>query len=88
MANEDDLSLDNWEKLSRSCQPIERFLVLKNPSNDASLVTGSSTVAPNALEKYDDCVYDSISLDQYLVPLSLVERWGSAMGILVLINSS
>lgn len=60
----------------QSCQPIEKFLELN----------GLSKAAPGTLGKDDDREFDVLSLDQYYVPSSLVERWGSAMGILVLSN--
>ncbi|KAK7328128.1 hypothetical protein VNO77_22224 [Canavalia gladiata] len=70
VANEDDSSLEDRHKLVQSCQPIEKFLELKNPSNDiavesSALMTGLS----------------NDSLDRYYVHPSLVERWGSAMDV-------
>lgn len=98
VVNEDDSSQKDWEKVLQSCQPIEQFLELKNPSNDtdvesASLVTGVPKDFIRSLRKddvleYDGEVLDRASFDLYSVPLSLIERWGSAMGILVLINWS
>lgn len=85
MANEDDSAQEDRHNKLQSCQPIEKFLELKNPSNyieveSATLVTGLSNDSPRSFGKDNDHEYDS--LDQYCVPPSLVERWGSAMGIL------
>lgn len=98
MSNENDSSQKDWDQSLQSCQPIEQFLELKNPSNDtdvesASLVPGVPKDSIKSLEKddvreYDGEVLDRASLDQYFVPSSLIERWGSAMGILFLINWS
>ncbi|XP_015968902.1 tRNA (cytosine(38)-C(5))-methyltransferase 2-like [Arachis duranensis] len=74
---EDDLSQEDRHKLLQSCQSIESFLELKNPSNNIEAEYAT-------LGKGDDNVCDS--LQQYYVPLSLVERWGSAMGIHPYIN--
>ncbi|XP_054788206.1 tRNA (cytosine(38)-C(5))-methyltransferase 2 isoform X2 [Prosopis cineraria] len=85
------LSQKDWDKLLQSCQPIEQFLELKNPGNDtdvesASLVTDLPGDSVTSLEKRDVREYagevlNRASLDQYSVPLSLIERWGSAMDI-------
>ncbi|RDX79672.1 tRNA (cytosine(38)-C(5))-methyltransferase, partial [Mucuna pruriens] len=85
VVDEDDSSKENRLTLLRSCQPIEKFLELKNPSNDiavesAALMTGLSNDAPRTLGKNNGHEYES--LDQYYVHPSLIERWGSAMGIL------
>ncbi|KAF7817233.1 tRNA (cytosine(38)-C(5))-methyltransferase 2 isoform X1 [Senna tora] len=98
VTNEDDLSQKDWEKSLLSCQPIEQFLELKNPNNDsaadsASFVThlpehSIRNLGENDVHEYDGEVLDRASLDQYSVPLSLIERWGSAMGILVLMSLS
>ncbi|MED6108725.1 C-5 cytosine-specific DNA methylase [Stylosanthes scabra] len=81
---EDDLSQEDRHKLLQSCQPIECFLELKNPSNNievetATSLTGLSNGNPRTLGEGDDNVCDT--LQQYYVPLSLVERWGSAMDV-------
>ncbi|KAJ1434921.1 S-adenosyl-L-methionine-dependent methyltransferase [Sesbania bispinosa] len=85
VANEDNSSQEDRHKLVPSCQPIEKFLILKNPSNDldvesSALMTGLSSDTSKTLGEDDDHEYHS--LDQYYVHPSLVERWGSAMGIL------
>lgn len=85
MANEDDLSLEDRHELLQSCQPIEKFLEFKNPMNDidvgsAASTTGLSIETSGTLGKDNDREYHS--LDQFYVHPSLLERWGSAMGIL------
>lgn len=89
--DEDVLSQKDGDKVLQSCQPIEQFLELKSSSNDTDVEsTLLDTDLPRDL-KYDVLEYDGegineASLDQYYVPLSLIERWGSAMGILGLSN--
>lgn len=89
MANEHDQSQENWDKLLQSCEPVQKFLEFENHSNQSDTESGCldnthvSTEAFGDLEKNDkgnELV--GSSLDQYFVPLSLIERWGSAMGIL------
>lgn len=85
MANEDDLSLEDRHELLQPCQPIEKFLELKNPRNDidvdsAASTTGLSIETSGTLGKDNDREYHS--LDQFYVQPNLLERWGSAMGIL------
>ncbi|KAL5099965.1 hypothetical protein RYX36_004292, partial [Vicia faba] len=79
-AKEDDLSLEDRHNLFQSCQPIEKFLVLKNLSNDtnvkpeASATSVSNDISRTSEEDNED-EYDS--LDKYYVHPSLLERWGS-----------
>jgi len=84
-SEKDDLSLEDSQNLLQSCQPIEKFLVLKNPSSDtnvefAASTTGLSNDGSRTSGTENDHEYDS--LDKYYVHPSLLERWGSAMGIL------
>ncbi|XP_028799145.1 tRNA (cytosine(38)-C(5))-methyltransferase 2 isoform X2 [Neltuma alba] len=84
--DEDVSSQKDWDKLLQSCQPIEQFLELKNPSNDtdvesASLHTDFLGDLKHDVREYDEEVPNKASLDQYSVPLGLIERWGSAMDI-------
>jgi len=89
VANEHDQSQENWDRLLQSCEPVQKFLEFENHSNQSDNKSGCldtthvSTGAFGDLEKNDkgnELV--GSSLDQYFVPLSLIERWGSAMGIL------
>ncbi|KAK7246734.1 hypothetical protein RIF29_41604 [Crotalaria pallida] len=82
--NEDDSSQEDRLKLLQSCQPVENFLELKNHSNgvvveSATSTTGLSNESPITFGKDNDIEYNS--LDQYYVPPSLIERWGSAMDV-------
>ncbi|KAK4547237.1 hypothetical protein RGQ29_032835 [Quercus rubra] len=88
VANEHDQSQENWDKLLQSCEPVQKFLEFENHSNQSDTESGCldtthvSTEAFGDLEKNDkgnELV--GSSLDQYFVPLSLIERWGSAMDI-------
>lgn len=72
----------------QSCQPIEKFIELKNLSNDIAveseaLRTDLSNDAPRTLGENNGHEYES--LDQYYIHPSLIDRWGSAMGILALV---
>ncbi|KAF1882146.1 hypothetical protein Lal_00038790 [Lupinus albus] len=75
VANDGDSSQEDRLKLFQSCQPVENFLELKNTGNDIDV---ESITSMTGLSNDLECD----SLDQYYVPSSLVERWGSAMGIL------
>lgn len=79
---------DSWDKLLRSCDPVESFLEFSNPGDRVNTETGFLSTGTVAIDdsgaaeesiEVDRC----ISMDHYLVPLSLIERWGSAMGILI-----
>ena len=81
---EHDQPQDNLDNLLQSCEPIERFLEFKNDNQQPGDTTSVSMFAVGGLEKDDEGNrYDDSSLDQYFVPLTLIERWGSAMGILI-----
>jgi tRNA (cytosine38-C5)-methyltransferase len=85
VAKEDDLSLEDRQNVLQLCQPIEKFLVLKNPSNDTDVESEASTTdlsndTSRSSGKDNDHEYDSV--EKYYVHPSLLERWGSAMGIL------
>lgn len=79
---------ESWDKLLQSCDPVESFLEFKKPSHQINtetdfLATNSITTDSfGASEKIGEA-NEHESMDQYLVPPSLIERWGSAMGILV-----
>lgn len=77
MLSEGDQSQMNWDKLLEACEPIENFLEYKKSSGQEELESSCLHTDVSALEKP---VLGS--LNQYAVPLSLIERWGSAMGIL------
>lgn len=88
MIIEDNRSVESWNKLLEFCQPIESFLEFINISNkiekETDFLNATSISTPNSDDlANNDEVKESkdSSLDLYLVPLSLVERWGSAMDI-------
>lgn len=88
MIGEYDQSQENWDKLIESCQPIEKFLEFTSSSDQVDVETssfGTTDVSANGLETSEEFVggdaFDFSSIDQFVVPLSLIERWGSAMGI-------
>ncbi|KAF6164534.1 hypothetical protein GIB67_025360 [Kingdonia uniflora] len=65
--NNYDQSLERWEKCLQSCAPIESFLEISTLS--------VSTMLTEALNnKFDGDGSANGYLDQYLVPLSLIER--------------
>ncbi|XP_017983314.1 PREDICTED: DNA (cytosine-5)-methyltransferase [Theobroma cacao] len=83
-----DQSQENWDKLIESCQPIEKFLEFTSSSDQVDVETcsfGTTDVSANGLETSEEFVggdaFDFSSIDQFVVPLSLIERWGSAMDI-------
>lgn len=76
MLSEGDQSQMNWDKLLEACEPIENFLEYKKSSGQEELESSCLHTDVSALEK---AVLGS--LNQYAVPLSLIERWGSAMDI-------
>ncbi|KAH7524699.1 hypothetical protein FEM48_Zijuj06G0147300 [Ziziphus jujuba var. spinosa] len=79
---EHDQPQESFDKLLQSCEPIERFLEFKNADLQPGDTTSVSTFAAGGLEKDNEgSECDINSLDQYFVPLSLIERWGSAMDI-------
>ncbi|XP_059459766.1 tRNA (cytosine(38)-C(5))-methyltransferase 2 isoform X1 [Corylus avellana] len=88
VAIEHDQSQESCDELLQSCEPVEKFLEFKNHSDQMDTESGllDTTIVPidayGALEKNDNANgRNDISLNQYLVPLSLIERWGSAMDI-------
>lgn len=78
-----ELSHDCCNDLIQACQPIKDFLEFKILRN--KMDSESSLLLPNVSEPSEQtdarngCSHSV--LNQYLVPLSLIERWGSAMGI-------
>ncbi|XWS73089.1 hypothetical protein CRYUN_Cryun02cG0096000 [Craigia yunnanensis] len=85
---EHDRSQENWDKLIESCQPIEKFLEFRSSSGQVDMETISlvttdvSASGFETSEKFiEGDVFDFSFIDQFVVPLSLTERWGSAMDI-------
>lgn len=75
-----------WDRLLETCQPINDFLELKSFTGELiskpSMMHGNISEGLNIIEDGHGSIDDL--LNQYLVPSSLVQRWGSAMGILCL----
>lgn len=93
-ANGNDQSQGSLDKLLQSCEPVEKFLEFKNRNDQIDIQSGflDTSIVPTdaygALEKNDDATghadvngHDGSFFGQYLVPLSLIERWGSVMDI-------
>ncbi|RXH73464.1 hypothetical protein DVH24_016286 [Malus domestica] len=78
---------ESRDTLLEYCEPIESFLEFKNCSDQSeSNFVGTTTGSTNTegiLKKDEGSGFCSGIVDQYIVPLSLVERWGSAMDILL-----
>lgn len=77
---------ESWESMLMSCEPLQKFLEFDNCSHqDATESRCSANVNCSPLsesaQRWKKVGSDGNSLDQYFVPLSLVERWGSAMDI-------
>ncbi|GMG99016.1 hypothetical protein Nepgr_000856 [Nepenthes gracilis] len=86
--NAPDKSQESWEEVLQSCEPIEGFLEFRCYDNDDETEAGFSNTADVSqavsvrLKRCNQNIgsYGG-SLDQYFVPSSLIERWGSAMDI-------
>uniref|UniRef100_A0A2P2JXB7 tRNA cytosine-5--methyltransferase isoform X1 n=2 Tax=Rhizophora mucronata TaxID=61149 RepID=A0A2P2JXB7_RHIMU len=82
-----DQPVENWEKLLHCCEPVERFLEFRHSRDQGEAesrfveMENFSADHTRALETVIEA--NLSSMDQYFVPLSLIERWGDAMGILV-----
>ncbi|CAI9759560.1 unnamed protein product [Fraxinus pennsylvanica] len=68
------------DKLLQACQPIEDFLELKN-FRDEDLDSCIANVSETSDEIEEGNRSVNCPLNQFFVPSSLVERWGSAMDI-------
>lgn len=71
----------NWDNLPTTCEPIESFLEQRCFSDPVDL---ESSCLPADISKSPEVEEKLVSgtFNQYAVPSSLIERWGSAMGIL------
>ncbi|KAA3468364.1 tRNA (cytosine(38)-C(5))-methyltransferase [Gossypium australe] len=90
---ENSQSQENWDKLIDSCQPIENFLEFSSSSDQVNMEAGpfaNAEVSRNDQETSETFVkgdeFDFGAIDQFVVPLSLIERWGSAMGIFIFVT--
>lgn len=66
-----DQAPENWDKLLQSCEPVESFLEFKNSSDQADEENLENIAEGNL-----------IKMEKFFVPSCLIDRWGSAMGIL------
>lgn len=87
--NAPEQSPESWESMLLSCEPVQTFLEFDNCRNQdvtESRCSDTVTCSPfssESAQRLDIKVgVDGNLLDQYFVPLNLIERWGSAMGIL------
>lgn len=82
MEKEQLLSPKYWDELLQACQPVDDFLVFKTFGNGKD----SSTYSFHANDSVKSDRSDEEN-DVCFVPSSLIERWGSAMGILLPVDS-
>ncbi|KNA21545.1 hypothetical protein SOVF_042200 [Spinacia oleracea] len=86
--NAPEQSPESWESMLLSCEPVQTFLEFDNCRNQdvtESRCSDTVTCSPfssESAQRLDIKVgVDGNLLDQYFVPLNLIERWGSAMDI-------
>ncbi|EYU29233.1 hypothetical protein ABFS82_05G127900 [Erythranthe guttata] len=82
VTSEETESPSYWNKLIETCQPIQHFLEMEK--NRDEVTSESNDIPPNVAEMLMDSEEGNEFIDpstKYLVPSSLVERWGSAMDI-------
>ncbi|RAL44259.1 hypothetical protein DM860_015619 [Cuscuta australis] len=82
--NDDDQSQEYWEELLQHCQPIENFLEWKSSANECKSKLFCSLAANNSENADSDDADNGLDSDfsnEYVVPTSLVDRWGDAMDI-------
>lgn len=85
VTNEEVESQGHLNKLLETCRPIKDFLDLKNFTSEVISDSGTMLASVSGSSKViKEGNGSDYPLNQYLVPSSLAERWGSAMGILVL----
>lgn len=71
---------EGLDKLLQFCEPLEKFLEsAAHVDGEPSSVDDSENGSKDCYGQEDDSVPDSVH--QYLVPVSLIERWGNAMDI-------
>ncbi|KAK6116862.1 hypothetical protein DH2020_049392 [Rehmannia glutinosa] len=83
VTSEEAVSHAYWNKLLETCRPIQDFLELKNFRGEDILESADmiANVSEFAKDADEGNVFLDNPLNQYFVPSSLVERWGSAMDI-------
>ncbi|XP_074281521.1 tRNA (cytosine(38)-C(5))-methyltransferase 2-like isoform X2 [Silene latifolia] len=86
--NSPEPSALDWDSTIMSCEPVQKFLefechikekeIESHCLNEAEHSHSLSDFVERGVPKVGS---DGCSVDQYLVPLSLIDRWGSAMDI-------
>ncbi|XP_074280518.1 tRNA (cytosine(38)-C(5))-methyltransferase 2-like isoform X2 [Silene latifolia] len=86
--NSPEPSALDWDSTIMSCEPVQKFLefechieekeIESHCLNEAEHSHSLSDFVQRGVPKVGS---DGCSVDQYLVPLSLIDRWGSAMDI-------
>lgn len=71
----------NWDNLPIACEPIKSFL---EPRSFSDVVNLESSCLPADISKRSEVEEKLVfgTSNDYVVPSNLIERWGSAMGIL------
>lgn len=86
MVNECNQPQESYDRWLPVCEPVENFLEFKNPTNQVEMSSSfklTTIVSIEVSEGDGGNGSDFTSASQYSVPLSLIKRWGAAMGILV-----
>lgn len=83
MIRENDQTQEKLDKLLLSCEPVENFLELNSSSHQP--VSGYMVTNGAPIDDFDGTSnqHNVRSMEDYFVPLNLIEKWGSAMGILL-----
>ena len=83
MISQRDQTQESLDKLLQSCEPVENFLEFKTPSHQpVSGFIDTNSALIDDFEVTSDR-HNIRPMEDYFVPLNLIERWGSAMGILL-----
>ncbi|XP_015572462.2 tRNA (cytosine(38)-C(5))-methyltransferase 2 isoform X1 [Ricinus communis] len=81
VADRYDQSPESWDKLLQSCEPVVSFLEFKNSSNGVDAETDFVAITNDSGDLENTGEGNLTTMDQYIVPSNLIERWGSAMDI-------
>ncbi|PIA65495.1 hypothetical protein AQUCO_00100773v1 [Aquilegia coerulea] len=77
-----DESHERWKEWLQFCKPIESFLEFRTSYQPMNAECNISAFGCETLDERDEGIASSSSCpEEYVVPLSLIERWGSAMDI-------
>lgn len=75
MTSEESESLSYWNKLLETARPIRDLL-------ESGEIVSESGISEISEDSEEGSKFNVDPSNQFLVPSSLVERWGSAMGML------